>query len=79
MLTTKDNRFHPYEDFENWYKQDCASGHYSCALLDRIAQTSKGLTEIEENEEINRAILEIIKEDILGIYTKVDVEIELSV
>lgn len=71
MLTTIDNPFNPFEDFNQWFLYDIEKGYNSCAYLARIARTSDSLTEEENLEEIERAIDEIIRLDFLGIYTKV--------
>ena len=49
-------------------------GYNSCALLDRFALTSDQLTDEENQREIERAIDEIIKYDVLNIYKKVKKE-----
>ena len=71
MLTTKDNPFSPFKDFDNWFRFDVEKGYHSSAYLARIAKTSDALTEQENDEEIERAIDEIIQYDFLGIYKKV--------
>lgn len=37
MLTTVDNPFDPFENFEEWYKIDMLFGYNTCALVARIA------------------------------------------
>lgn len=71
MLTTFDNPFDPFEDFDSWFSFDCEKGYNSCALLARITNNANDLTEIEEKKDIERAIDEIIKYDFLNIYKKV--------
>ena len=71
MLTTIDNPFNPITEFDKWFAFDLEKGYNSCAYLGRIAKTSDALTEEENDEEIERAIDEIIKYDFLGIYKKI--------
>lgn len=71
MLTTVDNPFDPFDEFSSWYMFDVESGYNSCAYLARIAKTSDQFTEAENDEEIERAIDEIIKYDFRNIYIKV--------
>lgn len=71
MLTTFDNPFDPFEQFDSWLTFDVDKGYDSCSYLDRIARTSDQLTEEENDEEIERAIDEIIKYDFRNIYRKV--------
>lgn len=70
-ITTIDNPFNPAKDFDNWYRYDCDRGYNSCGKLARIANTSDQLTEKENQEELERAIDEIIRIDPLKLYTKV--------
>lgn len=70
-LTTIDNPFNPFTNFEQWFDYDCEKGYYSCDYLARIAKTSDMLSEKENDEEIERAIDEIIQYNPLGIYVKV--------
>ena len=70
-LTTFDNPFDPFENFHDWFLFDVEKGYNSSSILGRIAKTSDTLSEQENDEEIERAIDEIIKYDFLDIYKKV--------
>ena len=70
-LTTVDNPYNPFDDFDNWFIYDNDNGYHSCSYLARVAFTSSALTDNENNDEIERAIDEIIKIDPLNIYKKV--------
>lgn len=70
-LTTFDNPFDPFEQFSDWFRFDVDQGYYSCAYLARIAKTSDQFSDEENNQEIERAIDEIIKNDFRNIYKKV--------
>lgn len=74
MLTTFDNPFNPFEDFEQWLLFDQSKGYNTCSYLGRIAQFSSDMTEKEYDEENERAIDEIIKYDFLNIYRKITPE-----
>ena len=71
MLTTIDNPYNPFDDFTSWFMYDVEKGYNSCSYVARIAKTSEQFTEKENNEEIERAIDEIILHDFLNIYVKV--------
>ena len=70
-LTTIDNPFNPFDDFTHWFLFDVEKGYNSSAYLARIAKTSDEFSDEENNEEIERAIDEIIKYDFMNIYKKV--------
>ena len=71
MLTTFDNPFDPFEQFTSWFLFDVEKGYNTCSRLARIANISDELSEKEVDEEIERAIDEIIKYDFMNIYKKV--------
>ena len=71
MLTTSDNPYDPFEQFDAWYMYDMEKGYSTCSYLDRIARTSNQLSDEENEKEIERAIDEIIRFDFQNIYKKV--------
>lgn len=70
-LTTFDNPFDPFTQFDSWFLFDTEKGYDSCSKLARIAKLSDDLSEQETDEEIERAIDEIIKYDFMNVYKKV--------
>lgn len=70
MLTTMDNPYDPFEQFDEWYSFDMDHGYNSCSYLARIARTSGQLTDAENDREVERAIDEIIKYDFMNLYKK---------
>ena len=70
-LTTFDNPFDPFTQFNEWFIWDVTKGYNSCGYLARIARTSSQLTDEENNSEIERAIDEIISLDFANVYRKV--------
>ena len=71
MLSTIDNPFNPFEDYSSWLMFDKEKGYDSAERLMRIPKLTDCMAQKEENEEIERAIDEIIKYDILNVYVKV--------
>ena len=76
MLTTIDNPFDPFEQFTSWMLFDKEKGYDSSERLMRIANISDDMTQKEVDEEIERAIDEIIKYDFMNIYVKVNKELK---
>ena len=74
MLTTVDNPFNPFEQFTSWWLFDIEKGYNSCSRLMRIANLSDDMSSKEEEDEIERAIDEIVKYDFLDVYKKVKKE-----
>ena len=70
MLSTVDNPYDPFTDFTSWFLFDIEKGYNSCGKLARIANYSDDMTQKESDEETERAVDEIIKNDILNIYVK---------
>lgn len=73
MISTVDNPYNPYENFDAWFMYDLDKGYNSCGLLARAAHTSDALSEEENDLIVEKAIDEIIKYDFRNIYTKVKV------
>lgn len=71
MLTTTDNPYDPFTQFDEWYQYDEAKGYCTCGYLARIARTSPELPEEEEVDAIEAAIDDILRINPLGIYKKV--------
>ena len=70
MLTTIDNPYDPFTQFDDWKAFDEFMGYYTCEYLARIVVTSPDLSPAEANLEVDRAINEICRINPLGIYRK---------
>lgn len=71
MLTTTDNPFNPWIDFDTWYAEDIRLGHDTCGYLDRVMTGSSALTQGENDVSYNDACNDIIRLDPTGLYTKI--------
>lgn len=71
MLTTLDNPYDPFEEFDDWLMYDMQKGYNSCGLLARIVEEQEGLSEKESQDAIDRAMDFIIANDPFKNYTKV--------
>ena len=69
-LTTVDNPYSPFDQFDSWFLYDVENGYNSCGMLARLTNVTDDMSSVEEDEEIARAIEEIIKNDFLGLYVK---------
>ena len=76
MISTVDNPFNPFDNFEAWRMFDIEKEHFSCERLARIINLSPDMSEHEEDVERERAIDEIIKYDPEDKFIKVVREVE---
>lgn len=75
-LTTIDNPYSPFSNYDSWYNYDTEKGYDCCGYIARVLelnniQTSY-LNEEEESNKINEAIDQIVKYDPTGMYAKVE-------
>ena len=70
MLSTIDNPFNPFHDYDSWLMYDIEKGYYSCNKLGRIVNFTEGMTEKEMDAEISRAIDAIVDNDFTGTYIR---------
>lgn len=77
-LTTVDNPYNPFTNFEQWFLFDIEMGYNTCGYLARVTKLADDLTEQETTKEINRAIDEIIKYDYINIYKRVTKDDEIT-
>ena len=75
MLTTEDNPFNPFDNFDEWNAYDQSMGYNTCSYLARIAVTSHDLSPADEQVAVNDAIDEILEFNVLGNYKKVEKDI----
>lgn len=70
-ITTIDNPFDPFSQFDSWYAFDVEKGYYTCSRIARLANFTDEMTDIERDNENEKAIDKLIKIDVLDIYKKV--------
>lgn len=71
MLTTVDNPFDPFTQFDEWLTWDVNHGYNTASYLDRIAKVSDELSDVDQELAINQAIDEIVELNPNGMYRKV--------
>lgn len=78
MLTTTDNPFNPFDDYDQWLAWDHRAGYHTPEYLARLVVSSSELSDVQQQEAIEEAIDEIIQDDVPGLYKKVQREVETS-
>ena len=71
MLTTFDNPYNPFTNFNEWFLYDMQQGYNTCGYLDRIANLPNDLSDEEAKQATEAAIDRILDHDFLNIYKKV--------
>ncbi len=71
MLTTFDNPYDPFTQFDEWYNYDQSMGYCTCGLIDRVSWYSDELSELDQKIEVVRAINSILSDVGTEIYKKV--------
>ena len=74
MITTTDNPFDPFTQFDEWYNFDTHAGYNSVQLLARIANNSLDLSDPDQDLGIEQAIDEMVRENVCGKFKKVSRE-----
>ncbi len=74
-LTTNDNPYSPFDEFEKWFMFDNDHGYNSCSYLARVARTSDALTPQENSTALEEAIDDIVRLDFTERYKKVSKEV----
>jgi hypothetical protein len=71
MLTTVDNPFDPFTQFDEWYQYDVRLGYNTLSFLARISTSSGDLSEPDQAQAVQDAIDEIVQENVSGMWRKV--------
>lgn len=71
MLTTVDNPYNPFTEYDKWFAFDLQAGYHTPGMLARITITSEDMSDLDQDLAIETAIDEILSENVLGIYRKV--------
>lgn len=60
MITTFDNPYNPFEQFDLWFLYDIEKGYNTCGKLDRLTNIYDDMSQKEINDEIDRAMDKLI-------------------
>lgn len=61
-ITTEDNPFDPFTQWDDWYRYDLSQGYQTCERLARIANISLNLPEELNDADIESAVDQMIFE-----------------
>lgn len=67
-LTTSDNPFHPWKDFDKWYHWDISHGYYTSEYIMRIADVDLNQPPYLQQMDVNAAVDEIYALNLTGNY-----------
>lgn len=70
-LTTVDNPYDPFTNFDEWYAFDISHGHNSCGLMAYFANVAQGQSDLDNDKDIEAAIDRVVEIDPLNQYVKV--------
>lgn len=71
MITTEDNPYSPFTQFDEWLAYDEQKGYYTCEYLARVTHGSYDLSDADNDLAQEIAIDSIVELNLLGIYKKV--------
>jgi hypothetical protein len=71
MLTTVDNPYDPFTQWDEWFAWDLHAGYHTPGLLARVARLSSELSEGDQHVAIQQAIDECVEMNVLGVLKKV--------
>lgn len=71
MLTTVDNPFDPFTQFDEWFAYDVSMGYNTSSLLARIVLSSDEMSDADQSLAIERAIDEVVLYNVSGMHRKV--------
>lgn len=67
MITTTDNPYSPFTQFDKWMQYDEAQGYNTAKYLARIAKTSDELSDADNELAIDEAMSEIVELNTTGV------------
>ena len=70
-VTTLDNPFDPFSDFDNWKRFDEDHGYYTTELICRFLNVSDEFDDDLYNEQVEEAVDKVVHYNFYGNYRKV--------
>lgn len=75
MITTEDNPYDPFTQWDDWYAFDEQMGYHTCSYLARVCKSSNELNVLDQNKIIENSIDEIMTLNLTGNYKKIQKDI----
>ena len=75
-VTTFDNPYDPFNQFEEWFMFDVEKGYNTCGHLARLTKVTDDMSQREESDDIEKCIDRMIELDFMNIYKKITRKIE---
>jgi hypothetical protein len=70
MITTFDNPYNPFDEFNLWLMFDKEKGYNSCERMMRLANITEDMTQIEIDAECDRAMDRLIELDFTNTFPR---------
>lgn len=78
-VTTEDNPFNPFTQFDDWFNFDCDKSYYTCNKIARLSQNQReDLDPIQQIIANNQVVDKLIACDFLGIYKRIERNVDLN-
>lgn len=72
MLSTSDNCFNPFTQFDEWFAFDISKGYNTLEYLANVAETSEEMSEKQNRLALNEAIEDALRFNLTGNRIKVE-------
>lgn len=71
MLTTIDNPYNPFTQFDEWFQFDVDNNYLTCSKIARLANIKDYMSNAQKDVETEKAIDRLIEIDPFDVYIKV--------
>lgn len=66
-VTTNDNPFDYFDDFDNWLLYDIEKGYHTLEVMSRLTYTSTELSDTVYEAEIERVVNDMVYHDVINL------------
>lgn len=75
FVTTLDNPYDYFTQFDEWYAFDVEKGYNTCSYVDRVCMASNNMSDAEYEQAMNDAVDDIVRLNLTGNYRKITKEL----